>query len=229
MVTRILGGHGRIVLLFMIAVLLPGVFLVFSALRMLRQEQELAEKRQADDRRRLARDIGQYLAARLEKIRQDEISAAAARSAAAKYRKYRNAEVVLLSAMAGEELILPWEAAPGNAAAAPPANAGPLARGEGEEFGRHNLPAAAQSYQEALHSARNPWESDSARLALARVLLKLGRHEFPAGLEPFRLIWRDRLARWKSNLLHGLVHRRYCRAQPRNRARQKVDAQRFVG
>ena len=79
--TRMFGGHGRIVLLFLIAVILPGILLVFSTLRMMRQEQELTEKRRADDRRRLARDIGQYLAARLDKIRQDETNAAAAQPA----------------------------------------------------------------------------------------------------------------------------------------------------
>ncbi len=51
--------HSRRILLFVVAVVLPCLLLVALSLRMIGQEQELAEKRAAEDRQRLAGDIRQ--------------------------------------------------------------------------------------------------------------------------------------------------------------------------
>ena len=55
----------RPALLFLAALGAPCVLLIGLTLRLLAQERELAEKRHADDRRRLAADIRQDLSGRL--------------------------------------------------------------------------------------------------------------------------------------------------------------------
>ena len=73
-------SHRKQVLLFFLAVLLPSLVLTAFTWRMIRQEQELAGKRVADERRRAAREIGQLLLARLEKIELQEVRALSDRS-----------------------------------------------------------------------------------------------------------------------------------------------------
>jgi hypothetical protein len=60
--------------LFLVAVLLPSVVLVVLGLRMIGQEQELAEQRVADDRRRAVTDIGDVLLAELDRIRLETLT-----------------------------------------------------------------------------------------------------------------------------------------------------------
>ena len=62
-------GHRKQILLFLLAVILPSLVLVVFTLRMMSQEQELSQKRIEDERRRTAREIGQHLLVRLEKIK----------------------------------------------------------------------------------------------------------------------------------------------------------------
>ena len=66
--------HRRQVFLFLVAVLLPSVVLVVLGLRMIGQEQELAEQRVADDRRRAVTDIGDVLLAELDRIRLETLT-----------------------------------------------------------------------------------------------------------------------------------------------------------
>ena len=65
--------HSRQILLFVVAVVLPCLLLVALSLRMIGQEQELAEKRAAEDRQRLASEIRQELLSRLERIKGQEV------------------------------------------------------------------------------------------------------------------------------------------------------------
>ena len=62
-------SYRKQILLFLIAVLLPSIVLVFLTIRMIGQERELAQKRVADDKIRMARDIGQHLLVKLENIK----------------------------------------------------------------------------------------------------------------------------------------------------------------
>ncbi|MFQ5929815.1 MAG: hypothetical protein ACE5MK_08945 [Acidobacteriota bacterium] len=89
--------HRKQVLLFLIAVVLPSLALVALTLRMIGQERELAEKRRAEERRRLASEIGQQLLVRLEKIKLQEVSALESQVEKHRGWKYVNPEVVLLA------------------------------------------------------------------------------------------------------------------------------------
>ena len=103
-------GHHKQILLFLLAVILPSLVLVVFTLRMMSQEQELTQKRMEDERRRAAREIGQHLLVRLEKIKLQETSAASDWSQSLPKRDYVNPEVVLVGLIDGRQLILPWEA-----------------------------------------------------------------------------------------------------------------------
>ena len=66
-------GHRKQVLLFLIAVVLPSAVLVMLAWRMIDQQRELDEKRQAEERTSVANSIRQKLLARLERIKLQEV------------------------------------------------------------------------------------------------------------------------------------------------------------
>jgi len=99
-------GHGRLVLLFLVAVILPSLALVLFTLRMIGQERELGEKRLLDDRTRLAAEIGRFLLLRLESIKLQEAGAAQPLS---RSHEYKNPEVVLVGRVIQDRLLLPWE------------------------------------------------------------------------------------------------------------------------
>lgn len=92
-------------LLFLIAVILPSLALVFFTLRMIGQERELAEKRLLDDRSRLATDIGRFLLLRLENIK---LQLTAGALQLGESREHRSPEVVLICRVMQNRLLLPW-------------------------------------------------------------------------------------------------------------------------
>ena len=57
-------SHRRQVLLFFVAVMLPSIVLVALSLRMIGQENELAENRRVEERQRVSSDLGQQLLVR---------------------------------------------------------------------------------------------------------------------------------------------------------------------
>lgn len=77
------GIPSRQVVLFLVALGLPCVLLVGLSLRMLAQERELAEKRLADDRRRVAAAVRQELLSRLERLRLEALSPGSSRGLSA--------------------------------------------------------------------------------------------------------------------------------------------------
>jgi signal transduction histidine kinase len=108
-------GHRKQVLLFLMAVLLPVVVLVGLTIRIVGQEAELAEKRAADERRRVAREVGRSLAARLDRLVRLEVSRLREAPSRFSSRDYLHPEVVLIARIDGDRLQLPWEAGPSSA------------------------------------------------------------------------------------------------------------------
>ena len=172
-------SHRKQVLLFFLAVLLPSLVLTAFTWRMIRQEQELAGKRVADERRRAAREIGQLLLARLEKIELQEVRALSDRSMRLSGNDYANPEVVLVGLVDEGRLLLPWEAdqKSGDLRRLPdiPALSQVIGQAEHEEFAHGNLSRAADLYRQYIERTRNPVQRANARLSLARALLKLRR------------------------------------------------------
>jgi signal transduction histidine kinase/tetratricopeptide (TPR) repeat protein len=166
-------NHRKQVLLFFLAVLLPSMVLTFFTWRMIRQEKELADKRLADEHRRAARELGQLLFARLEKIKSQESAAFGVG------RHYRNPEVVLIGRIDGGQLLLPWEIGRQNEEFSLHSETvsfdRDIRRAEHEEFVRGDLSQAAILYRRCAKKTRNPVQQATARLSLARSLMKLGR------------------------------------------------------
>jgi nitrogen-specific signal transduction histidine kinase len=168
-------GHGRLVLLFLVAVILPSLALVILTLRMIGQERELAEKRLQDDRTRLAEEIGRSLLLRLENIKLQETRAARPQS---ELRKYQNPEVIIVCRVAQDRLILPWEESSEAESFDRAVRRGSfftnIRSGEAEEFKNNNPKSAAGYFTRAINLAGSPMQNSYARLLLARVLTKTG-------------------------------------------------------
>ena len=172
-------AHRRQVVLFLLAVLLPCLVLVVLSLRMIRQEQELAEKRVAEEQRRLVSQIRQELLARLERIKFQEVSALARKEGKARAHKYVNPAVVLVGRVENNRLVLPWEVnrttEKSRRLLGEAKFARKIQRGEREELVRKRFAQAVGLYREAMEAARHPVQAAYARLLLARVLAKLGQ------------------------------------------------------
>jgi len=169
-------GHRKQVALFLVAVLLPAIVLVALTLRIVKQEKELTMKRVADERQRVAAEIGRDLTSRLDVLAREEASAIADEPARLARRDYRNPEVVLVARIDDARLFLPWEAGPETAASRPPENDSAYGRilrqAENAEFSSKNYAVAAARYLRAASAARLPVEEGYARLQRARALAK---------------------------------------------------------
>jgi len=169
-------GHGRLALLFLVAVILPSLVLVLFTLRMIGQERELAEKRLLDDRTRLVAELGRFLLLHLENIKLQETDDA---SFSSQSRKYRNPEVVLVCRVVGDRLLLPWNDNAGKEDFSEnlkdPDFSLNIRSGEKEEFENGNPEGAVKYFTQALNLARNPSSQSYARLLLARALVKTGK------------------------------------------------------
>lgn len=170
-------GHRKQVLLFLVAVLLPVFVLVALTLRMISQERELALKRAADEHLRVAREIGQALASRLDRVVRQEASALIEQPHKLARRDYVNPNVVLIAKIEDSRLILPWEIRP-ELAESPPLESDAefsqlLRLGERAEFSVKNHSLAAAHYLRAAAIANTPAREGYARLQRARALMRL--------------------------------------------------------
>jgi signal transduction histidine kinase/tetratricopeptide (TPR) repeat protein len=174
-------GHRKQVVFFLTAVLLPVIVLVALTLRIVSQERELALKRIADDHRRVAAEIGQELASRLERLVRQEASALMEQPQKLARRDYVNPEVVLIAKIDEGRLILPWEVGPKAAGSMPLENGSEfsqtLRQAEYAEFSSKNYSLAAERYLRAAAVAGSPVREGYARLQRARALLRLKREK----------------------------------------------------
>ena len=102
-------SHHKQVLLFLVAVVLPSTVLVVLTWHMIGQQQELSEKRMADERRRMATEIGQKLLVRLEEIKLHEVSATASGAKPPNTIDYTSDEIILTALATGERLSSPLD------------------------------------------------------------------------------------------------------------------------
>jgi tetratricopeptide (TPR) repeat protein len=174
-------GHRKQILLFLLAVILPSLVLVVFTLRMISQEKELAQKREVDERRRLAGEIGQHLLVRLEKVKLQESNAAANWNQLSAQRGYVNSEVVLIGQVEGDRLLLPWEENQKSEEFRQLLSSSNFARkirnAEKEEFAKKDFLRASELYRQLMKTAQEPVQRGYARLLLARALAKAGRNK----------------------------------------------------
>jgi signal transduction histidine kinase len=169
-------SHRKQILLFLVTVLLPSLVLIGLTVRMIGQEKELVQKRMTEERRRVAREIGQNFLVRLESIKLQELSALSDQQLLPAEMNYVNPEVVLICQVDGRQLVLPWERNQQTENArrhlSDPAFSQKIRRAETEEFAQKNHRQAARLYQQALNSAKFPIQKEYARLLFARALSK---------------------------------------------------------
>jgi signal transduction histidine kinase len=183
-------SHRKQILLFLVTVLLPSLVLIGLTVRMIGQEKELAQKRLAEERRRIAREIGQNFLMRLESIKLQEVSAVSEHQLMPSGMDYLNPEVVLICPVEGRQLVLPWERNQETENArqylSDPQFAQKIRQAETEEFAQKNSARAARLYEQALNSAKFSIQKEYARLLFARALSKSSQKM--RALENFREI-----------------------------------------
>jgi len=170
-------GRNKLVLLFLIAVVLPSSVLIVLTWHMIGQEQELYQKRLADERRRMAKEIGQKLLVHLEEIKLREVSAAASSTTFLNTLRYTSREVILVGLADGERLLLPWEINQAHHRlshiSSDTAFTEKIRRAEEEEFIQGQLTRANTLYLKCIEETQQPDQQAYARLLRARVLSKL--------------------------------------------------------
>ncbi len=138
--------HQRRIGLFLVTVVVPCLVLVALGLRIVRQDRELAAKRAEDERTR-----------QIDQIRKDALS---------------KLEEIKLRAAAGQHPTGVVIVAPVKRLA--PARDAEIEAGESAEFIGNDPANAADHYRRALSAAKQPSQTASARLHLARALSKSG-------------------------------------------------------
>ncbi len=163
--------RARRVALLLSVILIPsaaGILLVF---RVVRQENELGERRAAEQRRDALDQLRRELTARLQALRLEQVNRLIGESGR---RLPPDSPIVFVAPMVQDRMVLPWE--DGRATPTPTAEFERAQReGEAREFLQRDAAAAAASYGRALDIAGSPWERCSARLWLGRSYLKAGR------------------------------------------------------
>ncbi|MFH1763418.1 MAG: ATP-binding protein [Gemmatimonadota bacterium] len=174
-------SHRRQVLLFLAAVLLPCVALLALGLRLVVQEQELAQARLEDEQRRLTRQIRQDLSSNLERTALRQVTALSSHPELLAARAYDDSTVVLLARVINGQLILPWEQderpRESRAFLGRGAFGERIVRGQQAEFAAGDPEGALDLYRQALDAADHPVQEAQARLFLARASAKIGREE----------------------------------------------------
>src|SRR5687767_12542206 len=154
------------------AILIPTAAVVLLVVRVVRQENELAERRVTAERREALDQLRRELTARLQALRLEEVNRLIGESGR---RLPPDSPIVFVAPMMQDRMILPWEDGRATQAPSPPPTAEFVRaqrEGESREFRQNDPAAAAASYRHALDIARSPWEQCSARLWLGRSYLK---------------------------------------------------------
>lgn len=165
--------------LFLVAIVIPSLVLVVLSLRMISQERELTEKRLLDEQHRRTSEIRQELLTHLERIKLKQVRALATQPNGITTVDYGDPELVLVSLVENNQLVLPWEQNPKadefQQLLAEPAFAQRIQQGEQEELAARQSGRAAALYREAMRLARKPAQAAYAQLLLARSLAKSGQ------------------------------------------------------
>lgn len=135
----------------------------------------------AEERRRIANEIGQYLLIKLENIKLQETATAANWDKLPVINNYTNPEVVLLCPIESRQLVLPWEKnqelEKNRQLLSQSKFTQKIRQGERAEFVEKNMNRTANLYGQAMNSTKEPVQKGYARLLLARSLFKSKKKE----------------------------------------------------
>ena len=148
----------RQLVLFLLSLVVPSIVLVSLGVRIIVQQEELADKHAADQHRLRANELERALAARLDRIRLDP----------------DDSLVALVATVVDSRLILPWETSSRTIVAADARFNERIARVEREEFAER-LKSALAEVEAALNGASSDGQRAYARLLRARIYAKAQR------------------------------------------------------
>lgn len=156
------------------AILIPTAAVILLVFRVVRQGDELSERRATEQRREALDQLRRELAARLQALRLGEVNRVIGDPAG---RLPSDSPIVFVAPLVqdrGQDLIIPpWEERR-EASRVGVEFARLQQRGESQEFRQDDAAGAAASYQRAYEIARSTRERCSARLWLGRSYLKAG-------------------------------------------------------
>jgi signal transduction histidine kinase len=160
----------RRIFLLLSAIVVPSAVVILLVFRVVRQENELSERRAAEARREALDQLRRELSARLQAIRLEEVNRLIGESGR---RLPPDSPIVFVAPMMQDRMVLPWE---DNRTSQAPAAEFVRIQTEGEslEFQRNDAAAAAAAYQRALKTAHDPLEKCAALLWLGRAYRKAG-------------------------------------------------------
>jgi two-component system, OmpR family, phosphate regulon sensor histidine kinase PhoR len=157
----------RQAVLLVLAVVFPSLIIASLGVMLIRQEQELAERRSADRRRQIASEVRQELLAALSRIRSRELSRIAGEGSVAP-----SPAVVLSLPIRGGAVVPPWERSDEETEALRDAQAA-AALEEGQRMETRRPREAEAAYRRAAAST-DSLASSIAKFSLARVLARAG-------------------------------------------------------
>jgi signal transduction histidine kinase len=162
--------RARRIALLLSAILIPTAAVILLVVRVVRQENELAERRVAEERREAVDQLRRELTARLQALRLEEVNRLIGESGR---RLPPDSPIVFVTPMLQDRLALPWEESRQT-----PVATSDFARwqddGESHEFRNDDPVASIASYRRALNAADSAWERCSAQVWLARSSRKAG-------------------------------------------------------
>src|SRR5262245_34118133 len=160
----------RRIFLLLSAIVVPSAVVILLVFRVVRQENELSERRSAEARHEALDQLRRELSARLQAIRLEEVNRLIGESGR---RLPPDSPIVFVAPLLQDPSTLPWEDNRTSQAPAPDF-ARLQAEGESLEFQQSAAAAAAAAYRRALEIAHAPSEKCAALLRLGRAYRKAG-------------------------------------------------------
>ena len=161
--------RARRIALLLSVILIPTAAVILLGFRVVRQENELSERRASEQRREALDQLRRELTARLQALRLGEVNRIIGESGSLP----PDSPIVFVAPMVQNRMVPPWEE--NRTTPRPTAEFARLQlEGESREFRQDDAVAAIASYRRALDVARSPWERCSARVWLGRSYLKAG-------------------------------------------------------
>jgi len=153
------------------AILIPAAVLITLAVRVVRQETELGERRAAEERRDALDQLRRELSARLQTIKLQEVNRLIGESG---LNLPSDSPIVFVVPLQEGRMVLPWEEKRVSTLRSAEFTERQL-EGEALEFRANDFTRAIAAYLQALHVARKPIEKCEAQLWLGRAYSKAGK------------------------------------------------------
>jgi signal transduction histidine kinase len=160
----------RRIFLLLSAIIVPSAVVILLVFRVVRQENELSERRSAEAQREALDQLRRELSARLQAIRLEQVNRLIGESGS---RLPPDSPIVFVAPIIQDRMILPWE---DNRPSQMPTVEFARIQTEGEslEFQSNDAAASAAAYRRALEIAHTPSERCAALLQLGRAYRKAG-------------------------------------------------------